>query len=102
VLLRRRRANAPNPDAISARLATNVTGSINSGPPVLGSGLAVAVAVGLAVAVAVAVAVGLADRCCSAEATGANSKTTTALKANRSRILFMKYLLFISQTPPLR
>ena len=49
--LRRKRTNAPTPEAISARLATKVTGSINSGPPLLGS----------AAAVAVAVAVGLAE-----------------------------------------
>jgi hypothetical protein len=43
--LRRKRTNAPTPEAISARLATKVTGSINSGPPFLGSAVIVAVAV---------------------------------------------------------
>jgi hypothetical protein len=43
--LRRKRTNAPTPEAISARLATKVTGSINSGPPFLGSAAIVAVAV---------------------------------------------------------
>ena len=107
--LRRQRTNAPTPEATSVRVAAKVTGNNIGGPPLLGSavavavGLAVAVAVELAVAVglamavavAVAVAVGLAliqeYRC--AEAPGANSKTTTALKVNRSKNLFMKHPL---------
>ena len=54
--------SAPTPEAISVRVATQVTGPTSGGPPVVGSALAVAVAlaVALAVAVAVAVAVGLA------------------------------------------
>ncbi len=97
---RRSTTSAPTPEAISVRLATKVTGSINGGPPLLGSavavavavGLAVAVAVGLAVAVAVAVAVGLAvvppPRCCSAKAADASSKISTALVANRNKSFF--------------
>ena len=60
-------------------------------------GLAVAVAVDMAVELAVAIAVGLAVavaviaeyRC--AEATGAKTKTTIALKAKRNKILFMMH-----------
>jgi hypothetical protein len=53
---------APTPEAISVRVATQVTNPPSGGPPVVGSAVAVAVAVAvaLAVAVAVAVAVGLA------------------------------------------
>jgi hypothetical protein len=101
--LRRNRTSAPTPDAISATLATRVTGAISDAPPLLGSavavavGLAVAVAVGLAVAVAVAVAVGLAvmaPPCCSAKAADASSTTSTALAANRSKIFLMKHPLY--------
>jgi hypothetical protein len=100
--LRRNRTSAPTPEAISVRLATKVTGPISGGPPLLGSavavavGLAVAVAVGLAVAVAVAVAVGLAvmpPPCCSAKAAEESSSASTALAANRTKILFMKHPL---------
>src|SRR5215217_379196 len=54
--------SAPTPEPISVRVATQVASPPSGGPPVVGSGLAVAVAlaVALAVAVAVAVAVGLA------------------------------------------
>ena len=44
--LRCNRTSAPTPEAMSARLATKVTGSTSCGPPLLGS--VVAVAVGLA------------------------------------------------------
>jgi len=101
--LRRASISAPTPEAISARLATKVTGPTSGGPPLLGSAVAVAVAVavGLAVlvAVAVAVAVGLAvmaPPCCSAKAAGASSSTSTALAANRSKILLMKHPLWKS------
>ena len=59
---RRSSARATKPEAISVRVATQLTGPTSAGPPVAGSGAAVAVAlaVALAVAVAVAVAVGLA------------------------------------------
>jgi hypothetical protein len=64
--------------------------------------LAVALAVGLAMALAVglamALAVGLAYSFCCAEATGANSKTTTALKHNRSNNFFTKHSLLRSES----
>ena len=63
-------------------------------------GLAVAVAVGLAVAVAVAVGLAVIPvRCCLAKAAEENNSTSTALTANRSKILFMKHLLYLSQVP---
>jgi hypothetical protein len=57
---RRSSTSAPTPEAMSVRVATQVTGPTSGGPPVVGSGLAVAVGLAVALAVAVAVAVGLA------------------------------------------
>jgi hypothetical protein len=57
---RRTTISAPNPEAISVRVATRVTSSPSGGPPVVGSALAVAVALAVALAVAVAIAVALA------------------------------------------
>src|SRR5215207_641429 len=105
---RRTSTSAPTPEAISVRVATQVTGPTSGGPPVVGS--AVAVAVGLAVAVAVAVAVGLAVavavavglaviKCCFAKAAEANSRTSSALTANTSKTFFIKHLLYLSQVP---
>jgi hypothetical protein len=101
--LRRNRTSAPTPEAISARLATKVTGPTSGGPPLLGSavavGLAVAVAVGLAVAVAVAVVVAVAvavmpPPCCLAKAAEESSSTSTALATNKSKIFLMKHPLY--------
>ena len=105
---RRSSTSAPTPEAISVREATKVTGPTSDGPPVVGSG--VAVAVGLAVAVAmgeaVAVAVGLAAAVavamglavmappyCCANAVEASSRTSTALIVNRSKTFFIKHPL---------
>jgi hypothetical protein len=130
--LRRRRPSAPTPEAISATLATKVSGRTSGEPPLFGSAVAVAVAVGLAVAVAmglavavavavglavavavavglavavavglavaVAVAVGLAVIYCCAEATGANSNTSTALTLIRGRT-FSCNTSFMSHVP---
>jgi hypothetical protein len=87
---------------MSVRLATKVTGPTSGGPPLLGSavavavGLAVAVAVGLAVAVAVAVGLAVMPPppCCLANAAEESSSTSTALTVNRTKILFMKHLLY--------
>jgi hypothetical protein len=57
--LRRKKTNAPTPEAISARLATKVTGNINSGPPLLGSAVAIEVVVAVAVEVGLAMDVAL-------------------------------------------
>ena len=59
---RRTSTSAPTPEAISVRVATQVSGPTSGGPPVVGSGeaVAVALAVALAVAEALALAVGLA------------------------------------------
>jgi hypothetical protein len=80
----------------------------------VGSGLAVAVALAVALAVAealavavglavaVAVAVGLAVipvRCCFAKAAEENTSTSTAHAVNRSKILFMKHLLYLGKVP---
>jgi len=51
--LRRRRANAPAPEATSIRLAARVIGSTSEGPPLLGNAVAVALADALEVAVEV-------------------------------------------------
>src|SRR5215212_1047987 len=61
--LRRTSSSAPMPEDISATLATRVTSPTSGGPPVLGSGvaLAVALAVALIVALAVALIVALAE-----------------------------------------
>jgi hypothetical protein len=52
--------SAPNPEPISVRVATRVTGPPSGGPPVEGSALAVAVALAVALAVAVGLAMALA------------------------------------------
>jgi hypothetical protein len=59
--------------------------------------MALAEALELALIMALAEALELALIC--AEATGANSKTTTALKANRSSNFFIKHPLYLSQVP---
>jgi len=106
--LRRKRASAPTPEAISARLAAKVSAGASGGPPLLGSAVAVAVAVAVGLADAVAVAVGLAVAVAVAvavevavdmavwwvaKATGANSRTITTVVLNRNSTFFMKYLL---------
>ena len=110
--------SAPNPEAISVRVATKVSGPPSGGPPVVGSALAVAVAlaVALAVAVALALAVGLAMALAlavglamalalavglafmpapyfCAKAAEANSRTSTALTVNTSKTFFIQHPL---------
>ena len=64
--------------------------------------MAVALAVGLAVALALAVGLAfMAPPYFWAEATEANSKTSTALAANTTKIFFIKHLLYLKQMPSL-
>src|SRR5215207_1630289 len=90
---RRSSSSDPTPEAISVRVATQVSGPTSGGPPVVGSALAVAVGLAVALAVAMALALMPLSPYVCAKAAEASSTTSTALTPNTSKTFFIKHLL---------